>query len=561
MMQRVVPGSLVAGNASAPVGDVVKKLVYQVSSVSGKVATVAATSGYTNSNVPVQGDDFVRIGNTSNSNRQGSIYLTSDDSNAPFIDIKDDIDSYADWHSTSTTKARLGNLSGITHNSASLSGYGLYSQNVYLTGDITASTGQIGNWKISSGTLYVLDSGTPSATPNNGIVLDDNGGYNNKAIITVYKGTTITAAVGNFSDNKYGISAIEGDLGGWIIDSNSIHKDASSSYIGIASTAHSSSPAGTSPQFFAGATGTQGQSANIAFASNGKIYGNGIYVKESGGSSVDYLITASRIFGNGSDGDLTISSSSQTTSTWISSGSLQRDIYANNLTVNASFVSNGYRIFVRNTLTIGGSYIISNNGFSGDAGGNASGSSAGTAGYSRGSGTGTGQGAPTGSLLGGIRGADGGAGGVGAIYPSQQSTSGGSGSNYSSAQANCVKAYTNSAGARGADGTGDIDTGSSGGFQTGGTAAGTSSATAGNVSVLDADLTYVIAMRDFFSTDTTGLIPPLRPSAGSQGGAGGGGGGLSGKDDQNTGSGDGGGGQGGGGGGHGMVCARLLSGT
>ena len=567
MMQRVVPGSLVAGNATAPVGDIIKKLVYKVSSVSGATATVVAATGYTNANVPVEGDDFVRIGNTSNSNRQGSIYLTSDDSNAPFIDIKDNIDSYADWHSTATTEVRLGKLDGITDTDAGLDGtqsnsYGLYSSNVFLKGHISANSGAIAGWNITAGEIYKLDGGsTPSSSPNNGVVIDKDGGYNSHALIKVYSGTALKAAVGNFGDNKYGIAAEEGEIGNWVIDTNSIHKESSSSYIGIASTAHSSSPAGTSPQFFAGATGTQGQSANIAFASNGKIYGNGIYVKESGGSSVDYLITASRIFGNGSDGDLTISSSSQTTSTWISSGSLQRDIYADNLTVNASFVSNGYRIFVRNTLTIGGSYTISNNGFSGDAGGNASGSSAGSAGYSRGSGAGTGQGAPTGSLLGGVRGADGGAGGVGAIYLSQESTSGGSGNNYSSAQANCVRAYTNSAGARGADGTGDIDTGSSGGFSTGGTAAGTSSATAGNVSVLDADLTYVIAMRDFFSTDGTGLIPPLRPSAGSQGGGGGGGGGLSGADDQDTGSGGGGGGQGGGGGGHVMVCARLLSGT
>ena len=568
MMQRVVPGSLVAGNATAPVGDIIKKLVYKVSSVSGATATVVAATGYTNANVPVEGDDFVRIGNTSNSNRQGSIYLTSDDSNAPFIDIKDNIDSYADWHSTATTEVRLGKLDGITDTDAGLDGtqsnsYGLYSSNVFLKGHISANSGAIAGWNITAGEIYKLDGGsTPSSSPNNGVVIDKDGGYNSHAIIKVYSGTSLKAAVGNFDDNKYGIAAEEGEIGNWVIDTNSIHKESSSSYIGIASTAHSSSPAGTSPQFFAGATGTQGQSANIAFASNGKIYGNGIYVKQSGGSSVDYLITASRIFGNGSDGDLTISSSSQTTSTWISGGVLQRDIYANNLTISASVVcyTNGYRIFVRNTLTLSGSGIrLINNGQNGNNGNAASGLSAGAGGFSASdySGSDGGLGGKTGSLLGGPKGGRGGNGGTGANAPSVSASAGAAGT-AAGVRTNVVRVYTNSAGARGGDGTGLFSGAGAPGTSA---AAGTGSATSGNVSVLDADLTYVIAMRDFFSVDETGLIPPLYPATGSSGGGGGGGGGVGDTDGDGEGSGGGGGGQGGGAGGHVMLVARVISGT
>ena len=567
MMQRVVPGSLAAGNAVAPVGDVIKKLVYQVSSVSGATAAVAATSGYTNANLPVAGDDFVRIGNIdpsgAGSSRQGSIYLTSDDSNAPFIDIKDNIDSYADWHSTATTKVRLGKLDGITDTDAGLDGsqsnsYGLYSSDVFLKGHIKASTGDIGGWNIVSNNLYNLASGTPTSSPNNGIVISTNLGItNNKPVVNVYDGTTINAALGNFANNKYGIYAIEGDIGGWAIDSNSISKNASGSYIGIASTANASSPTGnTDPQFFAGATGTQGQSANIAFASNGKIYGNGIYVK----NSVDYLITASRLFGNGSDGNLTIDSSSLTTdennsgddlgSNWISSGALQRDIYAANLTISASVTveSNGYRIFVRDTLTIGGSgVVIQNSGFSGANGGNGSGSTGGLRGTSTGTGANTGEGGRVGSLYGGPRGGRGGTGGDGASG-GDDATAGGAGT--SSSQTYVVKNYSNSAGARGADGSAP-GSGSTAGSSNGSAA----SATEGVLSFTNADLTYIIAMKDMFALGTT--APSLYPAVASVGGGGGGGG----HGESGNGAGGGGGGQGGGAGGHVMIIAKFISGT
>ena len=135
MMQQVKPGAAASG------GDIIKKLVYKVSSVSNNVATVT-NIGFDNQSEPEPGDEFVRIGNTSNSARKGSIYLTSDDANGPFIDIKDEVDSYADWTGTATNKVRLGKLSGITdsdiNGGQALSGYGLYSNNAYLKGELAA---------------------------------------------------------------------------------------------------------------------------------------------------------------------------------------------------------------------------------------------------------------------------------------------------------------------------------------------------------------------------------------------------------------------------------------
>lgn len=158
MMQQVKVGKN-TGTAS----NIIKKLVYRVTATSGKTNTVTQTSQYTNNGSPEAGDEFVRIGNTSVATRQGTIYLTSDDSNAPFIDIKDGIASYNDWNDATKTKVRVGKLDGITDTDAGLSGsqsdlYGLYGEDVYLKGHIYATSGEIGGISINSGTLSITAS-------------------------------------------------------------------------------------------------------------------------------------------------------------------------------------------------------------------------------------------------------------------------------------------------------------------------------------------------------------------------------------------------------------------
>lgn len=82
-----------------------------------------------------------------------SISLSGED--VPFIDVYDDKNSV-----TGNPKVRLGNLAGITDNNFGmnpLSGYGLYSENAYLTGSIIAQAGYIGGpngWVIKEGALY-----------------------------------------------------------------------------------------------------------------------------------------------------------------------------------------------------------------------------------------------------------------------------------------------------------------------------------------------------------------------------------------------------------------------
>ena len=69
----------------------------------------------TSGDAPVVGYEFVRIGSATDSNRQGSVYLTADDNEAPFIDVIDGITSFAiDSGSGGGVKVRIGKLSGIT---------------------------------------------------------------------------------------------------------------------------------------------------------------------------------------------------------------------------------------------------------------------------------------------------------------------------------------------------------------------------------------------------------------------------------------------------------------
>lgn len=245
MMQRVDPGATVAQNAAGNATGVVKKLVYLVNgSPSGATITVE-NAGFNNLSYPVEGDEFVRIGNDgTTSNRDGVIYLTSDDSNAPYIDIKSAIDSYSDWYGN-VPKVRLGNLTGITYDSASLSGYGLYSENVYLTGKITASSGYIGNGSsgftinntyIGNGKATLTDSNSGVYVGTDGIALGAS---------SVFKVTSAGALTASSATITGTVTSSAGAIGGWDINSGYLEKDgtrlnagSNNGYLGIGVTAY-----------------------------------------------------------------------------------------------------------------------------------------------------------------------------------------------------------------------------------------------------------------------------------------------------------------------------------
>jgi len=121
-------------------GDLVNKLVYgefTVTSVAGMTVTGTwndPPTAYTD----VKGCAFVRVGNTTDATRRSSIYLASDDTYSPYIDIIDGVNSWAAWASSSKIKSRFGKLDGIydADFGGYLSGYGNYIQNLYAKGII-----------------------------------------------------------------------------------------------------------------------------------------------------------------------------------------------------------------------------------------------------------------------------------------------------------------------------------------------------------------------------------------------------------------------------------------
>lgn len=75
-----------------------------------------------------------------------------------------------------------------------------------ITGTIVAAAGFIGGWTIAVGSLYDLTSGTPTAVPNNGVVLDSG-----DARIVVYEGTAERVRMGFLSAAVYGLRVFATD--------------------------------------------------------------------------------------------------------------------------------------------------------------------------------------------------------------------------------------------------------------------------------------------------------------------------------------------------------------
>ena len=118
---------------------VIYQSILSITSVTGNASLIATLVN--SSTVPAAGYNYVRIGSTV-TGRQGSIYMTADDAGAPFLRVYDGVTQYSggtlgtNWGDFTTLKAQLGLLSGITDPVyGNLSGYGLYTQNLYATGN------------------------------------------------------------------------------------------------------------------------------------------------------------------------------------------------------------------------------------------------------------------------------------------------------------------------------------------------------------------------------------------------------------------------------------------
>jgi len=110
---------------------------------------------------------------------EGGIVLDAVTANGPFMDIFTHAGS--PW-SALTTKVRVGNLAGITDADLNPTGYGFYSDNAYLRGDLLAGGGKV---LIDSLGMHVDIEG---ATPSSGVIkFEDFGGtYDFWALMWTY---------------------------------------------------------------------------------------------------------------------------------------------------------------------------------------------------------------------------------------------------------------------------------------------------------------------------------------------------------------------------------------
>jgi hypothetical protein len=110
---------------------------------------------------PWKNMELVQIGNSSCAARQNLIYITASDSCNPYIDMLSGVDTGS---FTGKQKLRIGNLAGISDAAfgGALSGYGLYSNNVYLNGQIVIAGSSSGyaNLTDKPTTLNAIESGT-----------------------------------------------------------------------------------------------------------------------------------------------------------------------------------------------------------------------------------------------------------------------------------------------------------------------------------------------------------------------------------------------------------------
>lgn len=109
---------------------------------------------------PGAGYEYVRLGSASDANRRGGLYLSSDDTGAPFIDIFNDVDSHSDWNTAGVIKVRVGKLDGVT---GGTNEYGLWAAG--------KNSGDYLSISPTNGFKLIAGNGIVSITDDNGIAL------------------------------------------------------------------------------------------------------------------------------------------------------------------------------------------------------------------------------------------------------------------------------------------------------------------------------------------------------------------------------------------------------
>ena len=211
-------------------GDIIRaqQVRWDGSSFAGVIQSNLEVTGVTNlytygaafvgGDAPAVGYDYVRLGNAINTARQGSVYITSDDSAAPFIDIVDGVTAHAAWNSAGVARVRVGRLTGISdaYFGGALSGYGLYGNNVYLRGQIVVTGGSLGG-------LAATDVNSNTTTINGGQITANSVTADQIAANTITAAklsvTTLSAITANMGSLTAGSIVIGSTNKLWLNDS------------------------------------------------------------------------------------------------------------------------------------------------------------------------------------------------------------------------------------------------------------------------------------------------------------------------------------------------------
>lgn len=148
---------------------------------------------------PEAGDEFVRIGNVSDSNRQGSIYITSSDDGAPYMDVLDGVNTAS---LAGKTRLRIGKLSGIPGQS----GYGIWGSRDGVNEAFAISSNgyaRIAGWNFDNTRLY---SGSVLGANAPGLELNKDG------YISLHRNNANRLVFTNWNDNDWGIGGYINDV-------------------------------------------------------------------------------------------------------------------------------------------------------------------------------------------------------------------------------------------------------------------------------------------------------------------------------------------------------------
>jgi hypothetical protein len=115
--------------------------------------------------------EYVRIGNVLDTERQGSIYMTADEDNAPYINIIGGVANITDWNTPGVLKTRIGNMKGSYGCNADEYGIGIgdFDAGNYLSYNAEAADGFVlkaggGNIAIDSNGISLINGLTTSSS-------------------------------------------------------------------------------------------------------------------------------------------------------------------------------------------------------------------------------------------------------------------------------------------------------------------------------------------------------------------------------------------------------------